>query len=225
MSAVAGRVLSPCVVLYQNSRASLGHVLGTLRSAVALLVRGPRGLVMSNVADIRRLSAAQRWALGVSAGLAVGLAAYGAAGSYRTISDLAARAGVPLPGLVPVGIDGGLVGVVTLDLVLAWTGQPVGWLRQLARLLTVGTVAANISAGWPDPVAVGLHSAAPVMLLVMVEAGRAVLLRRVGYASGTAHGTGSLWDGGCCRRCGRGCCGGGCFSGGLRAIRGRWTWS
>jgi hypothetical protein len=86
-----------------------------------------------------------------------------------------------------VGIDGGLVGVVTLDLVLAWTGQPVGWLRQLARLLTVGTVAANVSAGWPDPVAVGLHSAAPVMLLVMVEAGRAVLLRRVGYASGSAR--------------------------------------
>ncbi|MCE7007061.1 DUF2637 domain-containing protein [Kibdelosporangium philippinense] len=132
----------------------------------------------------RRLSRAQRWALGASAGLAVGLAAYGAAGSYETVTGLAAEVGVPLPGLVPVGIDGGLVGVVVLDLVLAWTGQPVGWLRQFARLLTVGTVAANVSAGWPDPVAVGLHSAAPVLLLVMVEAGRAVLLRRVGYEMG-----------------------------------------
>nr|CEL17463.1 hypothetical protein [Kibdelosporangium sp. MJ126-NF4]CTQ91310.1 hypothetical protein [Kibdelosporangium sp. MJ126-NF4] len=100
------------------------------------------------------------------------------------MAGLAAEVGVPLPGLVPVGIDGGLVGVVVLDLVLAWTGQPVGWLRQFARLLTVGTVAANVSAGWPDPVAVGLHCAAPVMLLVMVEAGRAVLLRRVGYEMG-----------------------------------------
>jgi hypothetical protein len=81
----------------------------------------------------------------------------------------------------------GWSGVVVLDLVLAWTGSPLGWLRQLARLLTGGTVAANVSAGWPDPVAVALHAAAPLMLLVMVEAGRAVLLRRVGLASGTVR--------------------------------------
>lgn len=142
---------------------------------------------MSNVRDVRRLSGVQRWALVASVGLGLGLAAYGAVGSYETVSDLAAGAGMPLPGLVPVGIDGGLIGVVALDLVLVWTGQPVGWLRQLARLLAVGTVAANVSAGWPDPVAVGLHSAAPIMLLVMVEAGRVVLLRRVGVAAGTAR--------------------------------------
>jgi hypothetical protein len=36
-----------------------------------------------------------------------------------------------------------LVGVVILDLVLAWVGMPVGWLRQLVRVLSVGTIAAN----------------------------------------------------------------------------------
>jgi hypothetical protein len=41
-------------------------------------------------------------------------------------------------------------------------------------------VAANTVAGWPDPVAVGLHAAAPVTLLAMIEAGRTVLLRRIG---------------------------------------------
>jgi hypothetical protein len=44
------------------------------------------------------------------------VAGYGLAGSYVTISALAARHDVPLPGLVPVGIDGGLVAVVVLDL-------------------------------------------------------------------------------------------------------------
>lgn len=48
----------------------------------------------------------------------------------------------------------------------------------------MGTVAANVTGGWPDPVAGGLHTAAP-LLLVMVEAGLAVLLRRVGLAAGT----------------------------------------
>jgi Protein of unknown function (DUF2637) len=48
----------------------------------------------------------------------------------------------------------------------------------------VGTVAANAMAGWPDPVAVGLHCAAPVMVLAMLEASRSVLLRRVGETRG-----------------------------------------
>jgi hypothetical protein len=107
----------------------------------------------------------------------MGLAAYGVAGSYQTVSGLAARRGGPLAPLVPVGIDGGLIGVVVLDLVLSWIGQPISWLRQFARVLTV---AANAAAGWPDLVSAGLHVAAPLMLLAMVEAGRTVLLRRIG---------------------------------------------
>lgn len=128
------------------------------------------------------LSIGQRLALSAAVIMAVVLAAYGAIGSYTTIATTAAQVNVPFPNLVPIGIDGGLIGVITLDLILAWTGHPTGWLRQLARLLTIGTVAANVSAGWPNPTAVGLHAAAPVMLLAMVEAGRAVLLRRTGLS-------------------------------------------
>jgi hypothetical protein len=76
---------------------------------------------------------------------------------------------------------------MVLEIVLTWLGQSLGWLRQLGRLLTVGTIAANAAAGWPDAIAVGLHVAAPVMLLAMLEAGRAVLLRRIGIAAGTAR--------------------------------------
>jgi len=133
------------------------------------------------------LSGGQRLAVGVSVLLGLGLAAYGVAGSYKTVSVLAAKRGLPLAPLVPVGIDGGLIGVIVLDLVLSWTGQPIGWLRQLVRALTVGTVAANAAAGWPDLVAAGLHAAAPLMLLAMVEAGRTVLLRRIGGLAGQAR--------------------------------------
>jgi hypothetical protein len=59
-----------------------------------------------------------------------------------------------------------LTGAIGLALALATYGAvgshttistkaAVGWLRQLARLLTIGTVAANISAGWSNPIAVG----------------------------------------------------------------------
>jgi Protein of unknown function (DUF2637) len=131
-----------------------------------------------------RLSGGQRAAVGVSVALGLGLAAYGVAGSYQTVSGLAERRGVPLAHLVPVGVDGGLIGVVVLDLVLSWIGQPIGWLRQFVRILTVGTVAANAAAGWPDLVSAGLHVAAPLMLLAMVEAGRTVLLRRIKSSDG-----------------------------------------
>lgn len=113
------------------------------------------------------------------------LAAYGALGSYQSLSATATEKNLPLPHLVPLGFDGGLLGVVVLDLVLTWIGHPIGWLRQLVRLLATSTVVANAVAGWPDPVAVGLHIAAPLMLLAMIESARTVLLRRIGARNGT----------------------------------------
>lgn len=124
------------------------------------------------------LSRAQLWAIGGVALAACCLLAYGAAGSYTSVTHLASVHHVPLPRLVPVGIDGGLIGTVLLDIVLTWIGFPVWWLRWLARLLTIGMIAANGAAGWPDPVATGLHLAAPVMILAAIEAARSVLLRR-----------------------------------------------
>jgi hypothetical protein len=133
------------------------------------------------------LSRGQAVAVAVSVALALVVFGYGMVGSYVTVSDLAVRRGVPVAAFVPAGIDGGLISVVVLDLVLAWVGLPVGWLRQVVRVLSVGTIVANAVPGWPDPVAVGLHAAAPVMLLATVEAGRSVLLRRLGVESGATR--------------------------------------
>jgi hypothetical protein len=105
------------------------------------------------------------------------LAAYGAAGSYVSVRDLAAAHQVPLPALVPAGIDGGLLGTVALDIVLTWIGYPLTWMRAVARMFVAGTIAANVLAGWPDPVSAGLHAAAPLLILMFVEAARSVLLR------------------------------------------------
>jgi len=123
------------------------------------------------------LSRAQRWAAAGVVLAAGWLLAYGAAGSYTSVAHLASTHGVPLPRLVPAGIDGGLIGTVLLDIVLTWTGFPLGWLRWLTRLLAAAMIAANGAAGWPDPVATGLHLAAPVLILAVIEAVRSVLLR------------------------------------------------
>lgn len=112
------------------------------------------------------------------AAIGAGLAAYAAAASYESVSAAAVAHHVPLASLNPLGLDGGLFGIVVLDIVLTWTKQPVWWLRLTARLFAGGTIAANAAAGWPDPVGTGLRIAAPALFVLLVEVARFVLLRR-----------------------------------------------
>jgi hypothetical protein len=126
----------------------------------------------------RRLSRWQAWAGVLTIALALGVFAYGAAGSYDSVFHLAERHKVPLPRLVPIGVDGGLVLALLADIVLTWIRQPIWWLRDAARTLVGGSVIANAAAGWPDPIAVFLHCFAPLIVLLITEAGRTALLRK-----------------------------------------------
>jgi hypothetical protein len=116
--------------------------------------------------------------------IALAVFAYGAAGSYESVYHLALRHKMPLPRLVPIGVDGGLVLALLADIVLTWTRQPIWWLRDAARLLVGGSVAANAAAGWPDPIAVFLHCFAPLIVLLVTEAGRTAMLRKNAEDSG-----------------------------------------
>lgn len=120
----------------------------------------------------------QRIASSVIALVCLILVGYGVAGSYESLFHLALAHNVPLPRLNPVGLDGGLVGVIVLDIVLTWSGHPLALLRFAARLFALGTVAANAAAGWPDPVGVFLRVFAPLLIVIISEAIRTVLLRR-----------------------------------------------
>lgn len=110
--------------------------------------------------------------------LTLGLLAAAGASSYDNLFHLAASRGVPIPHLSPLEIDAGLVVVIALDIVLTWLGHPVGGLRLLARILGAGTIAANVAAGWPDPVGASMRAFAPVIIVAVTEAFRAFLLRR-----------------------------------------------
>lgn len=126
--------------------------------------------------------AAGRWQTAVMVILVVviaaGLATYAAAASYDTVSRLAASYNVALPRLNPIGIDGGLAGIIILDIAVTWLAEPIWWLRFAVRLFAAGMIGANAAAGWPRPVGVGLRIAAPVLFVIITEAGRTILLRR-----------------------------------------------
>lgn len=78
--------------------------------------RQPSGTRSMIILGVQRITRAQRSAIVGVALVAVCLFGYGAAGSYTSVTHLAAAHHVPLPRLVPVCIDGGLVGTVLLIL-------------------------------------------------------------------------------------------------------------
>jgi hypothetical protein len=110
---------------------------------------------------------------------ALGLAGYAAAASYMSVRGLAHKHHLPLWQVYPLSVDGGLIGVTIINLALLAIGQPLWWLRWIARLFALGTVAANAAAGWPDPVGIMLRIWPSVLFVVVVEASQAVLMRHL----------------------------------------------
>lgn len=104
---------------------------------------------------------------------AVVIAAIGFVGSYAAVRDLAERKGFgEFAPFFPIGIDAGIVVLLSLDLLLTWLRIPFPLLRQTAWLLTAATVAFNGAAAWGDPLAVGMHAIIPVLFIITVEAAR-----------------------------------------------------
>jgi hypothetical protein len=101
------------------------------------------------------------------------VAGIGFAGSYAAVRDLALRKGFGgFAYVFPVGVDAGIVVLLSLDLLLAWLRIPFPLLRQTAWLLTAATIAFNGAAAWPDLLGVGMHAIIPVLFVVSVEAAR-----------------------------------------------------
>ncbi|MFC9941292.1 DUF2637 domain-containing protein [Nocardiopsis alba] len=123
------------------------------------------------------LSEGQRVALGLAVMGMLAVGAYGLVISYWTVRELAEKLSMPLPHIFPIGIEGGMIAVLAIDIVLTWIGRPIGWLRQVARALSATAIGINAYAGMEyGPAAVIMHALAPAILIVGVEALRHHLL-------------------------------------------------
>jgi hypothetical protein len=104
---------------------------------------------------------------------AVVIAGIGFAGSYAAVRTLALHKGFGwFANVFPIGVDAGIVVLLSLDLLLTWLRIPFPLLRQTAWLLTAATIAFNGAAAWPDALGVGMHAIIPVLFVVSVEAAR-----------------------------------------------------
>ncbi|MFJ2956949.1 DUF2637 domain-containing protein [Streptomyces sp. NPDC087270] len=120
-----------------------------------------------------RLTRTHRILIGIVVSGAVVIAGIGFAGSYAAVRTLALHKGFGwFANVFPIGVDAGIVVLLSLDLLLTWLRIPFPLLRQTAWLLTAATIAFNGAAAWPDPLGVGMHAIIPVLFVVAVEAAR-----------------------------------------------------
>ncbi|WP_406112302.1 DUF2637 domain-containing protein [Kitasatospora purpeofusca] len=119
------------------------------------------------------LTKAHRILLGLVAAGACIISGIGFAGSYSAVKELAQEKGFgAFSYAFPIGVDAGIVVLLSLDLVLTWLRIPFPALRQTAWLLTVATIAFNAAASWGDPLGMGMHAVIPLLFVVVVEASR-----------------------------------------------------
>ncbi|MFJ9521333.1 DUF2637 domain-containing protein [Kitasatospora sp. NPDC101801] len=118
------------------------------------------------------------WLIGFVAFGAVFIAAIGLGGSYLAVRDVAFRKGMgDFAPIFPIGVDAGILVLLTLDLVLTWLRIPFPLVRPTAWLLTAATIAFNAAASWPDPLGVGMHAVIPVLFIIISEAARHAVAR------------------------------------------------
>lgn len=101
------------------------------------------------------------------------IALTGFVGSYTAVRDLAEEKGFGwFSTLFPLGIDVGIVVMLSLDLALTWVDLRYPLLRHVAWLLTAATVAFNAMAAYPDILASSMHATIPLLFIAITEAVR-----------------------------------------------------
>src|SRR5690554_5299285 len=79
----------------------------------------------------QRITGGQQYALALAVAGMLAVGAYGLVISYWTVRELAVKLHMPLPHIFPIGIEGGMIAVLAIDIVLTWIGRPITWLRQV----------------------------------------------------------------------------------------------
>ncbi|MFZ3491891.1 DUF2637 domain-containing protein [Streptomyces sp. 5.8] len=101
------------------------------------------------------------------------IALTGFIGSYAAVRNLAIEKGFGwFSTFFPLGIDIGIVVMLSLDLALTWIDLRYPLLRRIAWLLTIATVGFNAMAAYPDTLASIMHATIPLLFIAITEAVR-----------------------------------------------------
>jgi len=135
--------------------------------------------------DVVRLTTAAKIAVGVVTPMVGFLAVLGGVGSFTAVRDLA----VPWFGrsawIVPVGIDVGVLALLSWDLIAEYLRLPLPLLRWTAWGFIGATVYLNVAAAHGNLTAAVMHAAMPTLFVSVTEGIRHLIRQLTGLATGT----------------------------------------
>ncbi len=135
--------------------------------------------------EYRYLTATVKIAVGLVTPLIAALAVLGAIGSFGTVRSLA----VPWFGvsawIVPVGVDIGILALLTWDLLAEYLGLSWPVLRWTAWGFIAATVYLNVAAAHGSLTGSVMHAAMPGLFVTVIDGIRHLIRQRAGLASGT----------------------------------------
>jgi hypothetical protein len=114
-----------------------------------------------------------------------GLAALGGLGSFTTVRQAARPYFGHLAWIVPIGMDVGILILLTWDLLMEYLDLAWPVLRWVAWAYITATIAVNIHAARGDLAGSVMHAAMPVLFITVVEGVRHLIRQQAGLASGT----------------------------------------
>ncbi|WP_433332934.1 DUF2637 domain-containing protein [Spirillospora sp. CA-294931] len=120
----------------------------------------------------------------IVAPLVLALAVLGGVGSFATVRTMAEPWFGDLAWIVPVGMDVGILILLTWDLLMEYVGLPWPVLRWVAWAYISGTVVVNLVAAHGDLAGSVMHAAMPILFITVVEGVRHLIRQWVGLATG-----------------------------------------
>jgi hypothetical protein len=134
--------------------------------------------VSETPAAVAPLEPAQRWLAAVAGVVGTALAGLGGFESYGAVKQVAVAHDFAHPSLFPIGVDAAVVAFFLVELLLAWLKIPFPPLRWGAWSLVGATIWWNAAASAGNVLGMAMHAAAPLLVVVWVEAiGHAVRVR------------------------------------------------
>jgi hypothetical protein len=124
-------------------------------------------------------------AAAIAAPLLCALAVLGGIGSFTTVRNLAQPWFGHLAWIIPVGVDLGILALLTWDLLAEYLALSWPMLRWTAWAFIAATVYLNIAAAHGNPTAAIMHAAMPVLFITVIEGIRHLIRQLTGLATGT----------------------------------------
>ena len=135
----------------------------------------------------KKLTGPQRVVAALVGTLSLTLAGLAFAGMFTAVKTEMVPFFHSIAWIVPVGVDVGILALISAGILLEWLAMPMPALRYVAMTFMGASVWLNVSAAHGSATGAVGHAALPVLFIACIEAIRHAVRRTAGMANGTVR--------------------------------------